>query len=372
MTSGLTLACGGTSQETTDTSDSDLIAGRVGAVYTMSNDADANQVLVYRRANDGSLQAAASYGTTGKGTGAGLGSQGAVVLSQDRHWLFVVNAGSNELSVFRVHGESLYLVDTEPTGGIMPVSVTENGGLIYVVHAGGTNNVTGFYQRNDGSLVALSGSTRALSAASVGPAEVAFGADGRAIFVTEKGTNSIDEFTINPYSGLPGKITTRASNGQTPFGFAVTRRNQLVVSEAFGGGAGASALSSYQVASSPAFRSVSDSIADTQTAACWVALAKNDRFAFTTNTGSGSISTYSVATDGTLALLGNGDAADTGEGSKPADVAVSYDQRFLYVLDGGTAALSIFSIANDGALTALPGLQRLARKFRGNCRAMIH
>ena len=116
----LTAGCAATpaEEELTESSEADLVAGRVGAVYTLSNDVASNDVIVFRRAANGSLQRAASYATTGKGSGDGLGSQGALVLSADRHWLFAVSAGSNELSVFYARGEALYLVDTIPTGGV--------------------------------------------------------------------------------------------------------------------------------------------------------------------------------------------------------------------------------------------------------------
>lgn len=92
------------SEETSESSEADLVSGRVGAVYTLSNEAASNDVIVYRRGADGVLQYAATHATTGKGSGDGLGSQGALTLSSDRQWLFAVSAGSNELSVFRVHG----------------------------------------------------------------------------------------------------------------------------------------------------------------------------------------------------------------------------------------------------------------------------
>ncbi len=337
-------------------SESDLIAGRVGAVYTSTNAADANEIIVFRRAADGSLQRAASYATSGKGSGNGLGSQGAVVLTSDRRWLFAVNAGSNELSVFQVRGEALYLVDTVATGGVRPVSVTEFGGVVYVLHAGdGQNNITGFALRSDGTLVAIPRSTRALSAPTTGPAQVSFSASGRALVVTEKATNKISEFRIDGRTGLPGAAVVHDSNGRTPFGFAMTQRGQVIVSEAFGGDDDASAVSSYQLGYSSGLTSVSASVADTEGAACWVVLAKSDRFAYVSNTKSGTISAYTVGANGAVKLVGtDGRAADTGTGSKPTDMALSRNDRFLYAIESGTGSLAVVRVEATGALTVLP------------------
>jgi 6-phosphogluconolactonase len=339
-----------------EASETELISGRAGAVYVLTNDATSNDVIVFRRAADGSLQRAATHATTGRGSGDGLGSQGAIVLSRDRRWLFAVSAGSNELSVFSVNREALYLVDTITTGGERPVSVTEHSGLVYVVHAGaGRNDITGFVQRSDGSLAALPGSTRALSGKDVGPAQISFSPSRRALIVTEKATNKISEFRINPNTGLPGTALVNTSKGQTPFGFAITQRGALIVSEAFGGADDASAVSSYQLGfTSAGLNTISASVPNTEGAACWVALAKNDRFAYVTNTKSGTVSAYTVGTNGKVALVGtDGRAADTGNGSKPLDLAVSSDDRFLYVLEGGTASIGVLKIGANGELTVM-------------------
>ena len=68
--------------------------------------------MAYQITPDGSLSFEAAYPTGGLGSGSGLGSQGAVVISKDGRWLFAVNAGSNEVSVFRVKPQGLELADT--------------------------------------------------------------------------------------------------------------------------------------------------------------------------------------------------------------------------------------------------------------------
>jgi 6-phosphogluconolactonase len=364
----LAVACAAptTDGETTDSVEAELLAGRAGAVYTMSNESSHNEVLVYRRAADGSLQRAASYDTTGKGSGDGLGSQGAVTLSSDRRWLFAVNAGSNELSTFAVRGEQLYLVDVVATGGMRPVSVTEHAGLVYVLHGGeGASGIAGFRQRRDGSLVPLAGSTMPLSAATTAPAQIAFSPSGRAIVVTEKATNKISEFRVGA-GGRTGPAAVHASNGMTPFGFAITGRGQVVVSEAFGGATDASAVSSYQLGYASGLVTVSASVPDTESAACWVVLAKNDRYAYVSNTASNTISAYTLDATGNVALVGtDGRALDTGPGTKPTDLAVSRNDRFLYVVDSGTGEIGAARIEGDGTLTPLPSVSGLPATVTG-------
>jgi 6-phosphogluconolactonase (cycloisomerase 2 family) len=140
------------------------------------------------------------------------------------------------------------------------------------------------------------------------------------------------------------------SAGATPFGFAFGLQGTLIVSEAFGGAANASAASSYDLRGG-ALQLVSASAPTHQTAACWVAVTGNGKFAYTTNAGSGSVSGYAVGRDGRLALLdATGQTGSTGPGSSPTDVAVSHNSQFLYVLAGGSHQVVAFTVGSDGSL----------------------
>src|SRR5690242_20912890 len=98
-------------------------AGGRRAVYTLTNQVAGNAVAVFNRAADGTLTAAGTVATGGTGTGAGLGSQGAVALSDDGQLLFAVNAGSNDVSVLTVGPAGLALASRTPSGGTLPISL---------------------------------------------------------------------------------------------------------------------------------------------------------------------------------------------------------------------------------------------------------
>jgi 6-phosphogluconolactonase (cycloisomerase 2 family) len=338
-------------------------AGRSpGAVYVLTNAASGNQVAVFNRAADGTLAAAGTFATGGLGTGGGLGSQGALVLSQDNRWLFAVNAGSNEISVFAVRPDGLAWVDKVASGGVLPISLTVHHDLLYVLNAGGSGNITGFVVAAHGKLSPLAGSTRPLSnggvGAAPGPAQVEFSPQGDVLVVTEKATNLIDTYAVED-GGLADGPVTHASVGATPFGFAFSRRGQLIVSEAFGGAPGQSALSSYAV-SEHDLDVVSASVHTHQTAACWVVVTQNGKYTYTTNAGSGSITGYRLGRDGRLSLLdADGRTGVTGDGSSPNDMALSHNSRYLYALDAGTHAISAFQVQSNGSLAPIAGADGL-------------
>jgi 6-phosphogluconolactonase (cycloisomerase 2 family) len=319
----------------------------------MSNATAGNMVLVFDRLADGRLVPAGMVGTGGTGTGGGLGNQGGLMLSRNERWLFAVNAGSNSVSVFEVRRRGLRLADVEGTGGLQPVSVTEHRGLVYVLNAG-TDNITGFRLSRDGQLEPLAGSTQPLSGAGTGPAQVSFSPGGEVLVVTEKATSKITTFRIDR-DGLPSLPQVQDSNGQTPFGFAFGKRDQLFVSEAFGGAPDVSATSSYEVDPLGILATISPSVGTNQTANCWVVVTPNGRFAYVTNTGSGSISGYRIGFDGEIALLdADGRTGVTGDGSGPIDLALTDNGRFLYSLNSGTNTIGAFRVQGDGSLAPLP------------------
>ena len=160
----------------------------LAAVYVQTNDAAENEVLAFERRADGRLAPLGRFATGGRGTGKPhLPSQSSIVLSDDGRRLLVVNAGSDELSLFAVEDGGLRLADRVASGGATPTSVAVSGNLVYVLN-NGTPNIAGF-RIEDGRLVELEGSARPLSADDADPAQVAFSLDGRTLVVTERGTD---------------------------------------------------------------------------------------------------------------------------------------------------------------------------------------
>jgi 6-phosphogluconolactonase len=322
-----------------------------GAVYTMTNSVE-NDILVFQRSADGTLSRVGTVRTGGAGTGDNFGSNGALALTEDGRWLFAVNAGSNSISLFERRGNSLRLADTVASGGVTPVSIAVSGSRVYVLNDGAPANVTGFFFDDDrGSLHPIENSTRPLSAASPGAPEIGFDRTGSLLVVTEKATNLIDVFQIGD-DGTPTSPNFQNSIGKTPFGFAFDLRNNLLVTEAFGGAPNASATSSYEVDGGGNLETISGSVATHQSAACWIVITRNGRFAYASDTGNGIITGYRIGQHGLLSLLdASGNSASTGgANSKPVDLALTRDSRFLYGINVGTGTLLGWRVQADGQL----------------------
>ena len=122
----------------------------VGHVYVNDNTKSANTIGAFDRHADGTLtpEAGSPFAAGGAGTGSGLASQGALQFSADGRFLIAVDAGSNQISVLRVHSDgSLSLVPggVVSSRGALPDSIAVHGDLVYVANSGaGHSNYTGF------------------------------------------------------------------------------------------------------------------------------------------------------------------------------------------------------------------------------------
>jgi 6-phosphogluconolactonase len=285
---------------------------------------------------------------------------------------------------------------------LYPDSLTLSKDVLYVLNAGGpgqdpacsgTNpNISGFRVDVYGNLKPLADSLRAINPGPLdgtgyflncdpggfavptfdcglnppafprSPGEVKFTPAGNQLVVTVKSINTIYVFPVNKNSTLGTPTLTQAAgpNQPTYFGFAFDQAGHMIVAEPFGGSptiphANAATVSSFGIASNGDLTVISGSIANGQTATCWIAIDPTSQYAYTTNNGSGTISSYSIASNGSLALL----AATAATVNRPNDMAVarqvdgSSHISFLYSLDAGDGTVGEFQINGDGSLTSL-------------------
>jgi 6-phosphogluconolactonase len=327
-----------------------------GAVYVIDNSAAGNHILVYTRAPNGGIHMTGNFSAHGLGTGSGLGSQGALAIAGGGHFLVVVDAGSNEISVFTIHGTSLAYDGKSSSHGSTPISLTVYGSWVYVLNAGGNGSIAGFRLGESGRLSYIAGSTRQLSGmASPSPEQVGFSPDGKVLVVSEKATNLTDTYTVNQ-RGVASEPKTHLSNGAGPYGFAFVvkgKSNILIVSEA-----ATNTMSSYAVSDQGGLRTISGAIPTFGQAPCWVVVSPNGRFAYTTNAHGGTISAFSISKGGKITLFSS-EAAKVGI---PA-LDMAFGGGFLYVRNG--ASITAFRVFPDGSLASVASLSGIPASATG-------
>jgi 6-phosphogluconolactonase len=321
----------------------------ISGVFVQTNETPENRVIAFRRATGGALEGMESYETGGAGDGVPhLTSQASVVLSGDGARLLVTNAGSGDLSVFALTADGLELVKTVSSGGSAPKSVAEHAGLVYVLNAG-DRSLVGF-RLDETGLNALSGAQVELQAES-DPAQVGFTPDGSTLVVTDRGTDSIALYPVDP-EGRLGEPRIQPSSGPTPYGFAFASDGTLFVTEAFGAQKGKAAASSYRVNEGTA-TPVSRSVGNGRSEICWAVVTMDDRYLFTTNFADGAVSRYAIGSDRGITLddAVAGKAVEGQTGLR--DEALSGDGRFLYAIDADAGRIFGWAVGDGGRLDAV-------------------
>lgn len=323
------------------------------AVFVQSDNPAANTVVAYERAADGSLTPANTYATGGLGgVLAGsvvdhLASQGSLVYDRAHQLLIAVNAGSNTISVFAVHGSELALVQILGSGGSFPVSVAVHGDLVYVLNALEGGSLQG-YSIAAGRLFALPDSRRSLGLNPTAtpqfvntPGQLAFTPDGERLIVTTKANgNDIDVFGVDRLGLLSPTPVVNAEPGAVPFAVAFDAAGHIALAEA-----GPNAVATFALRPDGTVEELA-SVATGQAATCWVAVDGSVLFA--SNAGAASVSSVSVAPWGALTLL-----ATTSTDGGTVDAATSADGRFLYVQTGAAGLLDAFRVGPDGSLSKI-------------------
>jgi DNA-binding beta-propeller fold protein YncE len=323
------------------------------AVFVQTDNTVGNEIVAYHRDNAGRLTEAAAYPTGGRGgILAGsvvdhLASQGSLALDEPVGLLIAVNAGSNSISVFGVHGDRLGLRQVLSSGGAFPVSVAIRGDLAYVLNAEDGGSVQG-YRIGFGGLLPLPGSARALGLDPAAtpqytttPGQVAFSPAGSQLIVTTKANgNDIDIFRVDPAGYLSAAPVVNTEPGTVPFAITYDAAGHLVIAEA-----GTNELATFELHATGTVAELA-AAGDAQSATCWV--TADGGLLFASNAGSATVSAFAAGPGGSLTALGQ---TSTDQGT--VDSAITPSGRFLYVQTGAGGIVDEFAVGAGGALTEI-------------------
>ncbi|MEO0420875.1 MAG: hypothetical protein AAF184_00960 [Pseudomonadota bacterium] len=381
----------------------------VGAVYAMTNDFDANTVVAYGRADDGTITPIGEFATGGQGAafdgGEGLDpliSAYALLLTDGNEFLLAANAGSQTLTAFKVEEDfSLTVTDEVPVFGVGINSIAYSDGLVYVsiIDADGIfegepdqeGGLLGFELTRRGNLVRVPGSARLLENR---PSAVRFSPDGEFLVVSSinAGSNalasgSIDEivsYRVQRNGRLipipTGRATSTLPNNRegrnlpSAIGFDIVSDDggqYVVVTEAreFDAEGNPPAFPSLQSGSvstwrlneNGSFAPVSlDVIAgndffDGELTTCWIEFSADGNAFWVSNALPASLSSYSFD-NGEISLINVAEARGTpAENDDPfgttdgwIDLDSSADGRYVYQLYGLSGVIGVYAVDGTG------------------------
>ena len=327
---------------------------RAETVFVMTNNADDNKIVTFEQSADGAFRQGNQYQTGGRGSGGvndPLESQGSLTLSADHNFLLAANAGSGDITVFRVlQNGRLSIADREASGGSNPVAVAQHQNLVYVLNQGGPGNVVGFRIGSQGHLQEIENSTAFLSANATGGASITISPDGLFLAVTERLSNNIDIFPVHGDGSL-GPAVANPSPSPGAFSARFAPDGKLIVSETGpAGGVNASAVSSYSVQANGTLTAVSQSVPTLGAANCWNAITPDGRSVYVSNAGSSNIAGFTIANDGSLTPIASTIVGSNPPGSTNLDITISGDGQYLFSLNATVGTVGVFAIRSDGTL----------------------
>jgi 6-phosphogluconolactonase (cycloisomerase 2 family) len=322
------------------------------AVFVQSDNTSGNTVTAYNRDADGTLTEANTYSTGGSGGVLDgsvvdhLASQGSLTYDRGSRLLYAVNAGSNTITVFAVHGDRLHRLQVVSSGGTFPVSIAARGHLVYVLNARNGGSIQGFVRLGDHLFRVPSwnrslGLNPALTPEFTStPGQVAFTPDGSKLIVTTKNNlNQIDVFRLGLFGTPSSSPVVTRDPGNVPFAVTFDRSGRLQVAEA-----GPNAIATY-VVNRDGTLTFTGRVTTGQSATCWITTTGTEVYAG--NAGSGSISRYRAAAAGLIAQ--GTTATDAGT----VDLALSPDQHNLYAQTGAAGIVDEFAVGANGALSEI-------------------
>lgn len=289
---------------------------------------------------------------------------------------YVVDSGSNQLSAYSIDPVSgaLGALGAPLDTGAAPnsVAVAHSGKLAYVANFG-SNDISAYTIDSTGLPAPIDADPGTAGvqnfAAAAGPFSIAIDSSERFAYAADSGGSTVSAYQINTATGALVAMSGRVLAGTNPHSITVDPTGQFVYVANFG----SNDVSAYAI--EPIFGALTPVDADTGTPTIdnfpagtgpfAVAVHPSGRFAYVANSGSNSVSAYTIGTGATArgALTPiDADPHTAGVQNFPAGsfpVALAFDPsgRYLYVTnDAATNNLTALAIdANTGALSPLDG-----------------
>lgn len=333
-----------------------LAAGR-SFVYTITNPNGANAIAAYERnTQSGELTFRATYPTGGVGSGSVIDSQSPLLVNAEGTFLYAVNAGSNSISVMAIGEDGTLALVGAPVAsrGVEPASLALNSDLLYVANKGDgatPPNYTGFRVNTDGTLSRIK--RRVEMNIGDNPTQVLFNRTGDKLIGLRLGGRIIDCFTVVRQNGKL-RPTAQLGNQTGPFAavFNPTNDTQLVVSDVRLPGA-----ISYSVTEQGQVNQITAVSNAPDRAACWIAIHNNGVSVWLANTGTSTLSLYTISNNGSLNLMSN--HSTLAFGRAPFEIVLDKNGQFLYELNtrAGSQSIHVLRVTGD---TGNGGLEDVA------------
>jgi len=305
-----------------------------------------NEIAVYRINN----KTVAFTSIVGSPFPTGI-SPASVVAHPSKTFLYVANQGENDISLFKVNGQSAQLTELMPRTptGIYPSALAmDSAGTVLFASNQASNNISAYtINASSGALTEVAGSPFPTG---TGPTKLRVSPSGKYLYVLVGNLSSIYAYSINSGTLLP-VAGSPFSTGATPSSFAIDPNEHFV----YVTNASTSTVSVFAIDASGGLSAIPQSPFSTTTGASStlpvdVATSPSGQFVYVLNSSSGNISEYSVGSTGILTLL-TGSPVSSG-GSGPLFLLLDSTGKFLFVGNQSSNNITVLSVGTDGTLAS--------------------
>jgi 6-phosphogluconolactonase (cycloisomerase 2 family) len=308
-----------------------------------------NQVLAYRIDNRTGELKKVFGGTFNTGM-----SPSSVAVHPSRRFVYLANAGENDISVYSVDSASGVLREVLPrtTTATNPtnLAIDPGGNFLYVVNRG-VNGVSSFsIDSSKGTLTPVAGTP---VAAGFGPADIAVTPSGKYVYVPNANSNSVSAYAVvngglQPVAGSPFAL------GNGPQAIAIDPAEHFVyITNVADSTFSVLSINSTtgaltNIVGSP-FQVMQINNTGAATGSVSLTIHPSGTLLYIANQITGNLSFYSLASDGTPTELTN---SPFGSGHGTSFVVADPTGNFLYVINQNNRTINVYDVnTTDGTLT---------------------
>jgi 6-phosphogluconolactonase (cycloisomerase 2 family) len=283
-------------------------------------------------------------------------SPSAITIDPRGQFVYVCDALSNDVFSYAINAQNgmLMPIFSVPTGGQNPASLVIDPTNTYLFVANkGSNNIAVFIL-NQGTMQPLQ-----TLQTGTGPAALAMYRSGQFVYAVNEGSDNISAYALSPASGLWNPISGNFTTGAAPLSLAFTPSGTTL----YVANSGSNNLSYYTVNGGSGALTPAKKKVPAGTTPSWVGVDPSGTFIFVANVGSGDVESYQVGGNGTLkqkvvTQMGPIQMATAVVGVGP----VIFEPVSAYVMDYDSGGIQAFTVnPKNGKLTAVgseaPGAQ---------------
>jgi 6-phosphogluconolactonase (cycloisomerase 2 family) len=287
-----------------------------------------------------------------------------VTVDPTHRYVYVTNLNDNTVSQYVIQQNGTLAPNTPATvatgQGPWALAVSPSGDFAYVVNST-DNNISQFSVSSTGALVAS-----ALAPVSTGlePWNITLSADGKYAYVSNHGNNTTPANSLSQYSigGSDGALTPLTPSsivtaGNYPGGVTVDANSAY----AYVANIALNSVSQYAIGADGTLSKLSPATVITGTEPVYLAIDPSNQFAYVANytvdvnpTAAGTVSQYTLGASGLLTPMA---VPTVTAGTGPGWIAFDSFGHYAYVVNLGNGTtpgtVSEYSIGSDGALTLI-------------------